>query len=47
MTETSVEDQGEHKNGNAHFYRPRDRVGKGFTHVCLSVCLSVFADSNF
>ena len=23
------------------FYRPRERVGKGFTHVCLSVCPSV------
>ena len=29
------------------FYRPRERVGKGFTHVCLSVCLSLFPVDNF
>ena len=21
------------------YYRPRERVGKGFTHICLSVCV--------
>ena len=34
-----------------NYYRPRKRVGKGFTHVCvsvsLSVCLSLFPDHNF
>ena len=28
-------------------YCSRERVGKGFIHVCVSVCLPLFLDDNF
>ena len=30
------------KKNKDHCDRPRDRVGKGFTHACLSVCLCLW-----
>ena len=29
------------------YYHPQEQVGKGFTHVCLCVCLSLFPGDNF